>query len=91
MVTMLGVVVDGGMVYRRGFGGKGPVLGPLAGAEAGVTEGTSRHTLTRVLTVAGAFTKKVDAVAYVVAGNGAVHQIKLATAGGRSGGRRPPR
>jgi hypothetical protein len=46
-----------------------------------VTEGTSRHTLTRVLTVAGAFTKKYDALAYVAAGNGAVHQVKLTSAG----------
>ena len=53
MFTSLGVIVDGGLVYRRGFGGKGTVLRPLAGAEAGVTDGTSRHTLTRVLTVAG--------------------------------------
>jgi hypothetical protein len=82
MVTSLGVVVDGGMVYLAlAFGGKGTVLGPLAGAEAGVTDGTSRHTLTRVLMVAGAFTKKHDAVAYVVAGNGATHQVKLSTAG----------
>jgi hypothetical protein len=81
MVTLLGVVVDGGLVYLRRFGGQGTVLGPLAGAEAGVTESTSRHTLTRVLTVAGAFTKKYDATAYVIAGNGAVHQVKLTTAG----------
>jgi hypothetical protein len=81
MFNSLGVVVDGGLVYRRGFGGEGTLLGPLAGAEAGVTEGTSRHTLTRVLTVAAAFTKKHDAMAYVAAGNGAVHQFKLTSAG----------
>jgi hypothetical protein len=46
-----------------------------------VTEGTSRHTLTRVLTIAGALTKKYDATAYVAAGNGVVHQVKLASAG----------
>jgi len=82
MVSSLGVVIEGSMVYRaRALGGKGTILGPLAGAEAGVTDGTSRHTLTRVLTVAGAFTKKHDAMAYVVAGNGAMHQVKLANAG----------
>jgi hypothetical protein len=82
MFRSLGVIVDDGVVYRAlGFGGKGTVLGPLAGAEAGVTEGTSRHTLTRVLTVAGALTRKYDATAYVAAGNGVVHQVKLTTAG----------
>jgi hypothetical protein len=81
MAILLGLVIDGGQVYLRGSGGKGTILGPLAGAEAGVTEGTSRHTLTRVLTVAGAFTKKYDAMAYVVTSNGATHQVKLTTAG----------
>jgi hypothetical protein len=34
-----------------------------------------------VLTIAGALTKKYDAMAYVATGNGAVHQVKLTAAG----------
>jgi len=82
MVALLGVIVDGGQIYRMGaLRARGALLGPLAGAEAGVTDGTSRHTLTRVVTVVGVFTKKHNALAYVIAGNGTVHEVKLANAG----------
>lgn len=64
-----GVLVDGEEVKS---GGK--VLGPLAGAHAEVTGISSRHTLTRVVTVAGALTKKTNASVIVAFPSGTVHQ-----------------
>lgn len=67
-----GVVVDGDEVKS---GGK--VLGPLAGAHAEVTGISSRHTLTRVVTVAGALTKRTKATVIVVCPSGGVHEWHL--------------
>lgn len=71
-----GVVVDGGSI-RSGRA----VLGPLAGARAEVTDGTSRHTLTRVVTVAGALTKKTSAEVIISTANGGYHQRSVNGAG----------
>jgi hypothetical protein len=64
-----GVVIDGSIVKSRGT-----VLGPLAGARAEVTDGTSRHTLTRVVTVVGAATKRTKAAVIVTTADGGFHQ-----------------
>lgn len=71
-----GVVVDGDQVKRGGT-----VLGPLAGSHAELTDGTSRHTLTRVVTVAGALTKKTKGHVTIVTGSGQLHQQKITGAG----------
>jgi hypothetical protein len=71
-----GIVVDGSEVKSGGY-----VVGPLAGATAQVTDGTSRHTLTRVVTVAGALTKKTTAHMVISLANGQVRTHKLNTAG----------
>jgi hypothetical protein len=52
-------------------------LGALAGSEASVTDGTSRHTLTRVVTVVGALTKKTNASLLVAFPNGTVREVDL--------------
>ncbi len=57
------------------------ILGSLAGAVAEVTDGTSRHTLTRVVTVVGALSKKTAASAFVVTKDGELRQRKLQSAG----------
>jgi hypothetical protein len=67
-----GIVVDGDQVKHAGR-----ILGPLAGAHAEITDGTSRHTLTRVVTVAGALTKKTEAYVTVVTGNDGLQQTKV--------------
>jgi hypothetical protein len=67
-----GVVVDGGQVKSHGR-----VLGAFAGSHAEVTDPTSRHTLVRVATVAGAFTKKTDAYLTIAFISGTVHQMRL--------------
>ena len=64
-----GVVVDGSVVKSHGR-----VLGDLAGSRAAIGDMTSRHTLTRVVTVAGAFTKKTDAYLTIAFANGNTHQ-----------------
>lgn len=71
-----GIVVDGGTVKTVGG-----VLGPLAGATAIVTDGTSRHTLTRVVTVVGAATKKTKAAVLVTTANGRINQQNIEGAG----------
>ncbi len=63
------VVVDGDQVKSGGR-----VIGPLAGARAEITDPTSRHTITRIVTVAGAMTKKTKAVVVVTCANGAYRQ-----------------
>lgn len=63
-----GVVVDGDQVKKQGI-----ILGPLAGAYAEVTGVTSRHTVTRVVTVAGALTKKTDGTVVITFTSGQVH------------------
>jgi hypothetical protein len=78
----LGVAVADDTIYKLGpFGNKTGVLGPLAGATAEVTDGTSRHTLTRLVTVVGALSKKTDAMAFVMTRDGELHQHKLEGAG----------
>jgi hypothetical protein len=67
-----GIVVDGDRVKSGGR-----VLGPLAGSEAVVTDGTSRHTLTRVVTVAGALTKKSKASMVVAVPGGEIKETQL--------------
>ena len=67
-----GIVVDGSVVKSHGR-----VLGDLAGSRAAIGDMTSRHTLTRVVTVAGAFTKKTDAYLTIAFANGNVHQIHV--------------
>ncbi len=67
-----GVVIDGQQVKSQG-----KILGPLAGSAAQVTDGTSRHTLTRVMTVAGALTKKSTAYVVISFPDGLVHTRKL--------------
>ncbi|MCW2904131.1 MAG: hypothetical protein JWO67_6396 [Streptosporangiaceae bacterium] len=67
-----GIVVDGDRVKSGG-----QVLGPLAGSEAVVTDGTSRHTLTRVVTVAGALTKKTKASMIIAVPGGEIKESKL--------------
>lgn len=71
-----GIVVDGDTVKSGGR-----VLGPLAGATALVTDGTSRHTLTRVVTVVGAATKKTKAAVLVTTANGGINQQNIEGAG----------
>jgi hypothetical protein len=66
------VVVDGNEVKASGR-----ILGPLAGAHAEVTDPTSRHTLTRVVTVAGEFTKKTKATMMIVYPDGTCWQRTL--------------
>lgn len=63
------VVVDGDQVKSGG-----QVIGPLAGARAEITDPTSRHTMTRIVTVAGAMTKKTKAVVVVTCASGAYRQ-----------------
>lgn len=72
-----GIVVDGEVVKSHG-----KQLGPLKGAHAQIEGLTQRHTLTRTVTVVGAFTKKTDATLVIVMTNGHVHtfRIKDATA-----------
>jgi hypothetical protein len=53
------------------------LIGPLAGSEASVTDGTSRHTLTRVVLVAPALTKRTRASLMVAFQNGEVRQVDL--------------
>lgn len=72
-----GYAVKDGQVYRYGT-----AVGSFAGSQATVTDGTSRHTLTRVVTVAGAFTKKSNASLLVAFPSGTVHEKKLNSAGG---------
>lgn len=67
-----GIVVDGDLVKSGNR-----IVGPLAGARAEVTDGTSRHTLTRVVTVAGAMTKKTKASVIVSCTNGGFHENKI--------------
>lgn len=67
-----GVVVDGNEVKSHGR-----VLGPLSGAHAQVAGVSSRHTLTRVVTVAGALTRKTNATVIVAFPCGTVHQQHL--------------
>jgi hypothetical protein len=67
-----GVVVDGDTVKHAGY-----VLGPLATAQAEVTQGTSRHTLTRTVTVVGAATKKTNASVIVTTLGGGYHEEKI--------------
>jgi hypothetical protein len=64
-----GIVVDGSVVKTHGR-----VLGNLVGSRAEIGDMTSRHTLTRVVTVAGAFTKKTDAYLTIVFADGNTHQ-----------------
>jgi hypothetical protein len=71
-----GIVVDGDLIKRGGI-----TLGPVLGAEAVLTDGTSRHTLTRVVTVVGAATKKTKAAVIVTLPNGRVHQQNIEGAG----------
>lgn len=71
-----GVVVDGDTVKRAGY-----VLGKLATAHAELTQGTSRHTLTRTVTVVGAATKKVRASVIVTTIEGGYHEEKIESAG----------
>ena len=71
-----GIVVDGSTVKTVGG-----VLGPLAGATAVVTDGTTRHTLTRVVTVVGAATKKTKAAVLVTTANGRINQQNIEGAG----------
>ena len=76
MHLRVGVADD--TVYKIGaFGVRGAVLGPLAGAVAEVTDGTSRHTLTRVVSIVGAFSKKTNASAFVVTADGELVESKL--------------
>jgi hypothetical protein len=67
-----GVVIDGSAVKSHGR-----VLGPLADARAEVTDGTSRHTLTRVVTVVGNATKKTKAAVIITTANGGFHQENI--------------
>jgi hypothetical protein len=67
-----GVVIDGNLVKSHGT-----TLGPLAGARAEVTDGTSRHTLTRVVTVVGAATKKTKAAVIITTANGGFRQENI--------------
>jgi len=67
-----GVVIDGNLVKSHGT-----TLGPLAGARAEATGGTSRHTLTRVVTVVGAATKRTRAAVIVTTANGGFHQKNI--------------
>lgn len=67
-----GIVVDGDEVKSHG-----KVLGPLAGARAEITDGTSRHTITRVVTVVGALTKKTKAFVIVSTANGGFNQYAV--------------
>lgn len=67
-----GVVIDGNLVKSHGT-----TLGPLAGARAEVTDGTSRHTLTRVVTVVGAATKRTKAAVIVTTANGGFRQQNI--------------
>jgi hypothetical protein len=60
--------VDGSEVKSHGR-----VLGDFAGSHAAISGPTSRHTMTRVVTVAGAFTKKTDAYLAIAFANGSVH------------------
>ncbi len=53
------------------------VVGPLAGAHAAVTDPRSRHTLTRVATGVGAFTKKTNATLVIVLADGRAIQHPL--------------
>jgi hypothetical protein len=64
-----GVVVDSSVVKSHGR-----VLGDLAGSRAEIGDMTSRHTLTRVVTVAGAFTKKTDAYLTIAFASRNTHQ-----------------
>ena len=74
----LGVVVAGDTIYRlSGMGRRARMLGPLAGAAAEVAEGTSRRILPRVLTVAGALSKKTSAAAFIVTAGGELARRKL--------------
>ena len=75
----LGVLVQDGQVYWTALGMK-TVLGPLAGSGCVVTGESSRHTLTRIVTVAGAFTKKSQATAITTAG-GQTHCRTVKTTG----------
>lgn len=78
--STLGVTVTDGNVLKPGtFRHK--LLGPLNGATAEVTDATSRRTLTRVATGVGALTKKTDASAFVIAGDGTLHEVKISGAG----------
>lgn len=70
-----GIVVDGDQVKSHG-----KLLGPLSGAQAEISGLTQRHTLTRTVTVVGAFTKKTDAMLVVAMANGNVHTSKLSNA-----------
>jgi hypothetical protein len=67
-----GVVIDGNVVKSHGT-----TLGPLAGARAEVTDGTSRHTLTRVVTVVGAATKRTRAAVIITTADGGFHQQNI--------------
>jgi hypothetical protein len=67
-----GVVIDGSAVKSHGR-----VLGALAGARAEVTGGTSRHTLTRVVTVVGAATKRTKAAVIITTANGGFYQENI--------------
>lgn len=67
-----GYAVKNGQVYRHGI-----ALGSITGSQAIVTDGSSRHTLTRVANVAGAFTKRTGASLVVAFPGGTVHVTKL--------------
>jgi hypothetical protein len=67
-----GIVVDGNQIKSGGR-----IVGQLAGARAELTDGTSRHTLTRVVTVAGALTKKTSAAVIITCANGHFQQSKV--------------
>jgi len=70
-----GVVIDGSTVKSHGR-----TLGPLAGAQAQVTDGTSRHTLTRAVTVVGVATKRTKAAVIVTTATGGFHQQDISGA-----------
>jgi hypothetical protein len=67
-----GIVVDGDVVKSHG-----KQLGPLSGAHAEIAGFTQRHTLTRTVTVVGAFTKKTDATLVITMTNGNIHTFKI--------------